>query len=333
MSAVMQERAWWVSVGSLKLTLAIFVLFAVLVVAVYLVNRLDGWVLAVPFGLFALNLLAAITTNPAFRRQGGLLVFHLALLMLVILLAVSRLTYLRGQLEITEGEWFDGTLTGRDAGPLHPDTISAVRFRQLPFTIEYHPGRERGRTLSRVAWLDAGGRLQEGVIGDHHPLVIDGYRFYTTHNKGFAPLFRWQPADGGPARTGSVHLPSYPAHEYRQALAWTLPGTGHRLWTLLEMDEVVLDPARPSRFRLPRDYRLVLRADGQRHVLRPGDRVTLADGTLTFLGLRQWMGYTVFYDRTIPWLLAACVVAVLGMGWHYWRKCAARPWRAEEDDD
>ncbi len=327
----MAWRSGWAALGSLKLTLAIFGLFAVLVVAVYLSNVLDGWVLALPFGLFAVNLLAAVTTNPAFRRQGGLLLFHLALLALVALLAASRLTYLRGQLEITEGEWFDGRLTGYEAGPLHPWHVQAVRFRQLPFTIEYHPGRERGRTLSRMAWQDEAGQIREGVIGDHHPLVIAGYRFYTTHNKGFAPLFRWQPRGGGAAQTGSVHLPSYPAHEYRQALEWTIPGTAHRVWTLLEMDEVVLDPLRPSRFRIPRDYRLVVRIDGQRHVLRPGDTVALSDGELTFLSLRQWMGYSVFYDWTIPWLLAACVVAVLGMGWHAWRKCASRPWTAEDD--
>ncbi len=328
----MREGSWWAALGSLKLTLAIFVLFTMMVAGVYLGNTAAGWILAIPFGLFAVNLLAAVSTNPAFRRQGGLLVFHLALLALVVLLAVSRLTYLRGQLEITEGEWFDGTLTGYEVGPLHPWHLDAVRFRQLPFTIEYHPGRERGRTLSRVAWIDGEGRRHEGVIGDHHPLVIAGYRFYTTHNKGFAPLFRWQPADGAPAQMGSVHLPSYPAHEYRQALEWTIPGTHHRVWTLLEMDEVVLDERRPSRFRPPRDYRLVVRVNGQRHELRPGETVALPDGRLAFVGLRSWMGYSVFYDWTIPWLLAACAVAVLAMGWHFWRKCAARPWRADDND-
>ncbi len=328
----MAERTGWAALGSLKLTLVIFVLFTAMVAGVYRWDVAAAWILALPFGLFAVNLLAAITTNPAFRRQTGLLIFHLALLALVILLAVSRLTYLRGHVEITEGEWFDGTLTGYEAGPLHPWHLREVRFRQLPFTIEYHPGRERGRTLSRVAWVDEAGRLQEGVIGDHHALVIAGYRFYTTHNKGFAPLFRWWPADGGPPRTGSIHLPSYPAHEYRQALDWTLPGTDHRVWTQLAMDEVVLDEAKPGRFRTPRQYRLVTRIDGQRHELRPGDTVELADGRLEFVALRRWMGYSVFYDWTTPWLLAACVVAVLALGWHFWRKAAARPWTADDND-
>jgi cytochrome c biogenesis protein len=45
------------------------------------------------------------------------------------------------------------------------------------------------------------------------------------------------------------------------------------------------------------------------------------------------MGYLVFYDWTIPWMLSACVVAVLSMGWHFWRKFAAKPWNREIQRD
>ena len=44
--------------------------------------------------------------------------------------------------------------------------------------------------------------------------------------------------------------------------------------------------------------------------------------------LRGWMGYKVFYDWTMHWLLAAGTLAVASLGVHFWRKYAARPWDA-----
>jgi hypothetical protein len=44
--------------------------------------------------------------------------------------------------------------------------------------------------------------------------------------------------------------------------------------------------------------------------------------------LRTWMGYTVFYDWTIHWMLVVCMVAVGALGGYFWRKFAAKPWNA-----
>ncbi len=324
---------WWTSLASLKLTLVIFILFLLSVVLVYISELSPGWILALPFLLFALNLSAAITTNPKFRRQTGLLVFHLALLTLVLLLAASRLSYLKGSLEITEDEAFDGLLTDYEAGPLHPWHLDEVHFTQLTFTIDYDPGLNRGRTRSEVLWLDENGQPHESIIGDHHALIIAGYRFYTTHNKGFAPTFAWLPKGASTPQQGSIHLPAYPAHEFQQALDWTIPGSRQRIWTQLVLEQTVLDENRPSIFRAPERYHLVMRFDGQRRELHPGESLQFDEGRLTFVGLKTWMGYQVFYDWTIPWLLGACVVAILALGWHYRQKWAARPWLAGDEDE
>jgi len=84
-----------------------------------------------------------------------------------------------------------------------------------------------------VLWQNEDGQFQQATIGDHYPLILAGYRFYTTHNKGFAPSFVWYP-DGGQPQQGTIHLPSYPAHEYQQALSWHIPGTRHEIWTDLD---------------------------------------------------------------------------------------------------
>jgi len=157
------------------------------------------------------------------------------------------------------------------------------------------------------------------------PLSLYGYKFYTSHNKGFAPVFTWHSNAGEPV-LGSVHLPSYPAHEYRQAQTWTPPGSKTAVWVMLQFDEVILDPDKTSEFRLPAEHKLVVRAGEERRELRPGESMRLADGVLEYNGLRSWMGYTVSYDFTLPWLLAAGVLAVGSMAVHFWRKFAVRPW-------
>ncbi|HEX9178887.1 MAG TPA: hypothetical protein VF859_00710, partial [Burkholderiales bacterium] len=157
---------------------------------------------------------------------------------------------------------------------------------------------------------------------------LKGYRFYTSHNKGFAPTFLWLPDSGAEPILGAIHLPSYPIHEYSQALEWEPPGSGVTLWTGLQFDEVILDPEKPSEFRLPKTHRLVVRHGEDRREMRAGDRLNLPGGALEYQGLRSWMGYTVFYDWTLPWLFAACALAVASLAVHFWGKFAAKPWDA-----
>lgn len=320
--------------ASLKLTLALLPLFAAAAMAWHFVEGARDWLIAVPLLLLALNLLSAIIVNPAFRRQPGLLAFHLALLALVLLVAIGRLTYFSGQAEVSVGERFDSTTVKRGGGYWHEDLLAQVNFALDHFTIDYTPNNgvaQRAETRAHVRWSNQRGQQFAGVVGDHRPLVLSGYRFYTTHNKGFAPLFVWQPMGGLPQQ-GSIHLPAWPAHEHNQALDWTLPGTTQQLWTQLQFDEVLLDPQRPSQFRVPKDHLLVMRVGEQRYELRPGQSIDFQDGRLTYKELRTWMGFAVFYDWTLPWLFAAGMVAVLSLGWHYWRKYAAKPWLQGETD-
>jgi cytochrome c biogenesis protein len=314
--------------ASLKVTLWLLALFAASVLVFLLSGTFaSGW-FALPLLLLSLNLLAAIETNPAFRRHTPLLLFHLALLALLLLVAAGRLTYLKGSVEMTAGEAFPGALTQFESGPLHRSRLDRVAFTLMSFTIDYDTGRQRGATRSIVQWLDPIGKVASGRIGDHYPFVQNGYRFYTTHNKGFALRFDWQPTDGT-AQQGYVHLPAYPAHEFSQAQEWTLPGTAHRLWAELQFDEVILDPEKPSQFRIPQTHTLVMRDGEIRYELKPGQSVDLVDGRITYKELRTWMGFAVFYDWTLPWLFAAGFIAVLSLGWHYWRKFAAKPWLQE----
>ena len=314
--------------GSLKLTLVLLAALAPAIVAAYNFEQWRSWPLAIPLTLLALNLLVALQTNPAFRRQTGLIVFHLSLVALLLLIAAGRLTYLKGTLELTEGASFEGQLTSTDAADWHFGALDKVHFTNLGFEIDYAPLIKRGETRNRVRWRDEDGRLREAVVGDQNALVVHGYRFYTSHNKGFAPIFRFDPLAGGEPLAGSVHLPAYPMHEFNQAREWTLPGTERKLWVLLDFDETILDPFEHSGFRLPGDFKLILREGEVRRELLPGDAIDFAEGRLTFVGLRAWMGYNVFYDWTLPWLAATTVLAMLSLGWHFAAKFKRKPWDA-----
>jgi len=314
-------------VGSLRLALAWLLLLGLGVVVGYVHEPARLAALGIPFVLLAAGLGAALAVNPRFRRQLPLLVFHLALLALLLLAVVGRLTTLQGRFELTEGFRFDGELLDHEAGPLHRWRLQEAAFEQHGFRIDYAPGLKRGPTRNAVQWTGEDGRLQRAVIGDHHPLVLAGYRFYTTPNKGFAPVFTWWPADGGAPVRGAVHLPSYPAQALRQAREWTMPG-GTRLWVMLATDETVIDPQRRDAFRMPRSQHVVVRSGETRLEMHPGDRAQIGQGVLAYDGLRTWMGYRVYADWTLPWLLAASLLAALALGLHYWRRFHSLSWTA-----
>jgi ResB-like family len=310
-------------VGSLRHTLALVALLAAVVLL-----RPAWWPLALLMGALALNLLAALVVHPALRRQLPLLVSHLALLALVVGVALGRLLALDGRFELTQGVPFDGSLLDREAGALHVPRLQQLSFRHDGFEIDYAPGRKRGATRNSVTWQGDDGQPRSAVIGDHRPLVLQGHRFYTSPNKGFAPLLRWVPEQGQPVR-GAVHLPSFPAHELRQSREWALPD-GRTVWVLLQTAQPLIDPQAHTRFEMPRDHHLVLRVGELRAELRPGQRLPLPGGTLVYEELRTWMGYRVAYDPTLPWLLAAALVSALALALHYALKFRTQPARAPQ---
>ncbi len=316
------------------------------------------WVLVVPLAFLAINLLAAIATNPRINRRGGLLVFHIGLLAIIVLAGIGRLTHLDAQLEITEGSAFSPQdLTEVNKGPFHFGALDQIAFVQGSYTVEYAAGMVRGLTHSQVLMPDERGRLVTKVVGDDRPLVLEGYRFYTTFNKGFAPVLTWLPdpaiapgialpsmhtevrvpraqdaqerpasvqsAAPGEAITGTVHMPSYPLFEYKQDSAWTPPGGKEiKLWLRLktglrEDAPWVLDGKDASGV-------LVVNAGARRVELQPGETVQLEGGRLRFERLTSWMGYKVFYDPTLHWLFVSAMVAIIGLGTHFWSRFGVR---------
>jgi ResB-like family len=263
-------------------------------------------------------------TNKAFRRQLPLLLFHLALLAIIVLVAMGRLTYLRATTEVVTGSEHQAMDRIR-AGPWHWGAMDAVHFENLGFRIEYKPGLQRDTTVNKVRWRDESGIPRTMEIGDQVPLVIRGYRFYTSSNKGFAAVFRWEP-NQGEAELGSVNFPGYPLHSDDQSNTWRLAAEDVRV--KLNIRERLIDPGAAGSFRLPGEHDVTLETPWRVATLKPGESMLIPAGRVVYVGLTTWMGYNVFYDWTMPWLLAACTLAVLALGWHFWSKFSLRPWQA-----
>lgn len=282
-----------------------------------------------PFALLTVNLVAAIAVRPALRADGALLLLHLALLALLGLFVVARLTYFEGTVSLNSGTLFEGQLASQERGPLHRDRLGEIRFANVGFTEDFPQRGKYKATYNRVRWQDAGGMLREAVIGDDHPLILGGYRIYTSRFRGFAPVFHWRAADGT-EDLGSVHLNDTRSGEFAPTNEWRLP-QGPVIWAMLESATDV-DPApgsQRSNLAVDRiDHRLVLRVGDDRHVMAPGETVSLAGGRLTYLRLDSWMGYKISHDPTRPWLLAAVMVVVGSLLWYYGRRLRAR--RIEE---
>jgi hypothetical protein len=301
--------------ASLWLTLFAIMLAALLLAASRFLEREVGVWIALPFVLLFLNLAASLATNERMRAKPGLLVFHIGLAVLALVAAWGRLTVFNGRVEVSEGQSFDRTLVVGKAAPWHRDRLGEIDFIQLDFDINYAPGMKRRNTASRVAVPDRGASRRTVTVGDDVPLVIAGYRFYSTSNKGFAPLIALTDPQGG-VTAGLVHLPSYPVNEDRQGETWRIPGTEREIALWLHIAKPVFDENHAWIFKKPEDARLVVIDGERRSELKPGEGVDLPEGKLTYLELRSWMGYSIFYDPSLPWMAAAGLVAAGGLAWH-----------------
>ena len=303
--------------GSLRLTLALLCGAVLVLLAGILLERSSALPLSVVFALLAVNLCAAIATRSRLRSSPPLLLFHLGLATIALLTAVGRLTYLSGHVEVAEGGAFDSTLVVAENGVLHPWRLDRINFLQGPFTVDYATHVRRRHTRSHVLVEDARGRITPETVGDDAPLVMGGYRFYTSFNKGIALHLAYARVGSDP-QLGALHLPSYPLNSHRQGRSWLLPDGSEeiKLWLRLEQPPMVQEAS----WRLERphawDTTLVVIRDDERIELRPGERTGAGQGHLEFVGIGGWMGYTIDYDPTRRWVLATALVCVAALGWY-----------------
>ena len=322
--------------ASLKLTLFLFFIFGSGVVLWHFTEHdLKDWLITIPLLLLAFNLMTALLTNKIFRHHGWLLLFHVALLLLLLLIGISQVTKLIGGVEVTNGSVYNASSVQWRQGVFHSNRLDQLQFKLNDFVINYAPNfgePRRQDTQAYVTWVDEQGGVKKGIVGDKVPLKIYGYKLYTTHNKGFAPTFKWVP-NKGTAIEGSVNLPAWPAFELNQSNDLKIPNTPYKLWLTLKFFDPILSPTEPSVFRIPDDPLLVVRVDEKRYELQPGESIDFPTGRLEYLGLNTWMGFQIFYDWSLPWMLAVALLALFGLAGHFWKKFAPTPWQESLEEE
>lgn len=281
--------------------------------------------MAPPFALLIVNLLAALIARPRFRSDLPLLLFHLALIVLVVLMVVARLIYFDGTTSISRGMPFDGTLLTEKRGPLHGGGLDRLDFSNQGFTTAaFREGKYRA-TYNRVGWVDELGMPRLAEVGGDRPLVIGHYRIYTTSYRGFSPVFEWHPADGAAPQKGVVQLGYRGQETFGQMAAWTLPNA-ESAWVMLDfLSSAVGDQVAPTDDQADTlEHALVLRLGEERHALRPGEALQRPGGTLVYRELNSWMGYRIIYDPTEPWIIATVFAGIVSLLWFYAKRIFAR---------
>ena len=304
------------ALASLKLTLAGL---AALIANSFAVSQWPDaaipW-LVLPLSVLAINLFAALLVRHAFRQQAALLLFHVGLLGVLLLVAANVLMRFDGSVEVVEGTAFDAAgVADRGRGWLHPDRLDRVSFSQGPLEVHYLSGLQRDTTHSRVVVNRLDGTNVERDIGDREGLTSHGYRFMTTHNKGYSLLVLWR-EPGGRETFGAVNFPSYPSFDWKQVNDWTTPA-GETLTLELKLAE-----------RVPENGPWTLRSRGvdfevgisggtrTEKSIGPGESIAVADGEITIVDLRLWMGYRIDYNPLLPWLLTAAFLSLGALGVH-----------------
>jgi hypothetical protein len=276
--------------------------------------------LVLPLSVLAINLSAALLVRHAFRQQAALLLFHVGLLGVLMLVAANVLMRFDGSVEVVEGTAFDtAVVTDRGRGWLHPDRLDRVNFSQGPLQVQYRSGLERGATRSRLVVNQLDGTDIERDIGDREGFTSHGYRFMTTHNKGYSVLVMWREA-GGRETFGVVNFPSYPRFDWKQVNDWTTPA-GEALTLELKLAEQVPEDGPWTLSSRGADFKVGITGQGQaEETIGPGQSLALAGGAITIVDLRLWMGYRIDYNPLLPWLLTAAFLSLGALAVHMAQK-------------
>ncbi|AQS68234.1 cytochrome c biogenesis protein ResB [Streptomyces pactum] len=146
----------------------------------------------------------AVAAEKGYAREAGNLVFHIALIVMLIAFAWGQLFKYEGNKLILEGDGFSNTLTQYDdfkSGNLFdPDQLDPFSFSLKDFHGTYEPtGPNRGTPRVYEATVDysegAFGEEKSTTIKVNEPLEIDGSKVYLVSH-GYAPILTVKDAKG-----------------------------------------------------------------------------------------------------------------------------------------
>ncbi len=293
-----------------------------------------------------------LSAEKGFLKETGNVVFHLALLALLLGLAGGKLWGYEGSILVTEGDRFCNTFQQYDnyrSGAL----VDAADMTPLCVTLddfkaEYEDNLTAASFTADIDYGLAGAASRNTTtIGVNSPLRIDGARVYVTGH-GFSPVFSVTFPNGEsftdvsapflPSETatmasqGALKLPDVPGSDEQLALEGFFAPTGSTQGGILtSIDPRPLDPqVALIVYRgylgldsgLPQSVYSVDQSQIDRGSLTQigeanlavGESTTLDDGTvITFSGLKEFAAMQLSHDPGQVYVLGAAIAVLIGL--------------------
>jgi cytochrome c biogenesis protein len=154
---------------------------------------------------------ATVSAERGYLRETGNLVFHLALVGLLVSVATGQLLHYRGQAIVTEGRGFANAVVDYDTfekgawfrpESLVPFSMTLDRFVSefASDTVAFAQARD---FTAHVTVTEPSGEQRPEIVKVNHPLIVDGAKIYLQGN-GFAPDITVRDAEGEVAFAGRV---------------------------------------------------------------------------------------------------------------------------------
>jgi cytochrome c biogenesis protein len=152
-----------------------------------------------------------VSAERGYLRETGNLLFHLALVGLLVAVASGQLLHYRGQAIVTEGRGFANAVVDYDTfekgawfrpSSLVPFSMTLDSFESefASDTVAFAQARD---FTAHVTVTEPDGAQRQESIKVNHPLTVDGAKIYLQGN-GFAPEITVHDADGEVAFSGRV---------------------------------------------------------------------------------------------------------------------------------
>jgi cytochrome c biogenesis protein len=291
----------------------------------------------------------SLAAERGLARETGNLLFHVALVLILVGVALGSLLGWKGNVIVREGSGFSNTLTQYDEfspGRLAaPTNLPPFSFTLKDFEVTFErEGSQRGAPRSFSAQLDytsaPGEPMQSRTVSVNSPLRVDGAKVYLVGH-GYAPHLRltdskgrvvfddavvFLPQDGNfssvgivkspdadpPLAIDAIFAPSATISEETGPIS-TFPAPDNPgLFASAWTGDLGLDSGQPQNvFRLDTQNLTRLGIEA----LTPGQAWTLPDGqgTLEFVDLQRWASFRIAYDPGRWLALLGAVLALAGL--------------------
>jgi cytochrome c biogenesis protein len=286
----------------------------------------------------------AISAEKGYKRETGNLLFHLALILILLGISFSSLFGMRGEAILNVGERFVNTPTSYDSlqygklfkeGKLKTFAITVDKF-DAKYNVETNAPEDY--TLKVSFAQDDLTKSTEKIIKVNSPLTIGNTKVYLQAN-GYSPIVTVRDSKGNVALQGPIpflpqdanlrsigaikvpdadpqigfvgsFVPTYARSNGNGAISVFPEALDPRLLLSAWIGDLGLDSGVPqSVYRIDTSK---MKTVGLKS-LKPGEIFTYPQGSITFEGYQQWVNLQIVDDPGKNFALLGGIVAILGL--------------------